>query len=154
MTWQLKLSALTPALTRSLCNSEKSKVYRWNKLDYSNIVCAVARYCQARVTSLGVGWKYPRRDNDRFHLSSIWTGTGFSVFAARKMEREPKNERYGEGMEGNLFPSFLPHPLPGLLFARSSFFARKPHVNSCYAGCMWGKRTTIFQGNKMLTLRS
>ena len=55
-------------------------------------------------------------------------------------------------MEGNLFPSFLLYPLPALLlapfFAQSSFSAPKPHVNACYVGHMWGKRTTIFQGSK------
>ena len=42
-----------------------------------------------------------------------------------------------------VFPSFIPHPLPALLQApffarslnsRSSFFAPKPHGNACYAG--------------------
>ena len=40
------------------------------------------------------------------------------------------------------FPSFLPHPLPAVLLAPffavfhspSSFFARKPHRDACYAG--------------------
>ena len=42
-----------------------------------------------------------------------------------------------------VFPSFIPHPLPALLQApffarslnsRSSFFAPKPHGNACYVG--------------------
>ena len=62
-------------------------------------------------------------------------GTGFSVLAARRMERQPKNEREEvERKEGPL-PALLLAPFYRVLFdSRSSFFAPKPHGNACYAG--------------------
>ena len=40
---------------------------------------------------------------------------GFSLLAARKMERDQKMKDGGRGGEGRKFSSFLPHPLPALL---------------------------------------
>ena len=68
-------------------------------------------------------------------------GTGFSVLAARKVEREPKNETgVGQRVGEVSFLSFP--PLPALLLAtffarsfdtRSLFFAPKRHGNAWYA---------------------
>ena len=61
-------------------------------------------------------------------------------------------EGVGGGDGRKLVSFFFSPPLPALslapFFARSSFFAPKALVNACYAGHMWGKRTTIFQGSK------
>ena len=59
-------------------------------------------------------------------------GTGFSVLAARRMERQPKNEREEvERKEGPL-PALLLAPFYRVLFdSHSSFFAPKPHGNAC-----------------------
>ena len=60
--------------------------------------------------------------------------TGFSVLAALRMERQPKNEREEmERKEGPL-PALLralTRPIFRVLFdSRSSFFAPKPHGNA------------------------
>ena len=64
-----------------------------------------------------------------------------SVLAAREMKREPKNERGGRGRrkEGLLSSpspprSFSCATFRAVFYSRSSFFARKPHGNACYAG--------------------
>ena len=64
-----------------------------------------------------------------------------SVLAAREMKREPKNERGGRGRrkEGLLSSpspprSFSCATFRSVFYSRSSFFARKPHGNACYAG--------------------
>ena len=64
-----------------------------------------------------------------------------SVLAAREMKREPKNERGGrgrrkEGLISSPSPprSFSCDTFRAVCYSRSSFFARKPHGNACYAG--------------------
>ena len=59
-------------------------------------------------------------------------GTGFSVLSARKMKREPKNERVGRGMEVSFLPSPPTRSLTRPIFrtvidSLFSFFAPKPH---------------------------
>ena len=69
---------------------------------------------------------------------------GFSVWAAREMEREPKKKKKKRGGEGEGKEPFLPtsSPLfPSAIFravfdSRSSFFGPKPHGKACYAGYM------------------
>ena len=79
----------------------------------------------------------PRNDEER----------DFRFLAARKMERELKNEREERvrGRKGFVSKRFLPFfPSPSRSFtcpifravfdSRSAFFAPKPHGNACYAG--------------------
>ena len=59
------------------------------------------------------------------------------VLAARKIKREPKNERGGG--EGNLSSPSPLRPFTCAIFRavfdfRSSFFAPKPHGDACYGG--------------------
>ena len=56
-------------------------------------------------------------------------GTGFSVLAVRKMEREPKNKTAGGGGGYGYSRHFR-----AVFDSRSSFFAPKPNGNACYAG--------------------
>ena len=98
----------------------------------------------AEQTLICIGCQYSRVStltlrSKRFCLVSEQTKT--SVLAAREMKREPKNERGGRGRrkEGLLSSpspprSFSCATFRSVFYSRSSFFARKPHGNACYAG--------------------
>ena len=86
--------------------------------------------------------------------------TGFSVFAARKMEREPKNERggRGRGWKETCFLLFFPTPSP-LFYSRH--FSRGPRsllqnrtLTLATQAICGVKGPQYFKEVKMLTLRS
>ena len=82
-----------------------------------------------------------RRKKDR--------GTGFSVSAAREMEREPNKMKEGVWGRGrNLSSPPPPRSFTGAIFravfaSRSSFFAPKPYGKACYAGYIFSDVTFI-----------
>ena len=118
------------SLSRSWERKSKKQFSLHNSLDCSRERWVSHRGRSLRSKRFSVVSEQKKNDERR--------GTGFSVLAGRKMEREPKMKEGGEGK----FPSFLPHPLPALLLdtffarsfdTRSLFFAPKRHGNACYA---------------------
>ena len=85
------------------------------------------------VASVSVWFRSQKKNKER-------QGEKFSVLSARKLERDPKNERGGRGRGSFLlfFPTtsplfYLPH-FRAVFDSRSSFFAPKLHGNTCCAG--------------------